>query len=137
MEESISKLTEDISETTVGLEDGLKNINLSNPLEKAKSDKRVEWSSDTIDNEHLGHHSSECCCVHEKPSAFDESSSESENDDDNCDILCACGQHKGRCCVLLSTVATTSPSKIKIILNPFMLKSISLLALETLPIASL
>lgn len=112
MEEPTSKLTEVISEPTVELEEELKNINLSSPLEKAKSGKRVEWSSDTIDNEHLGRRSSKCCCVYEKPRAFGESSSESEKeDDDNCAILCAWGHHKGRRRVLSSTDASTSSSK--------------------------
>ncbi|OBS66312.1 hypothetical protein A6R68_05146, partial [Neotoma lepida] len=84
MEESTSKLTEAISEPTVVVKDELKNSNLSNPLGKAKSGKRVEWSSDTIDNEHLGRRSSKCCCVYERPRAFGESSSDSEEDDDNC-----------------------------------------------------
>lgn len=29
-------------------------------LRKRKTEKRVEWSSDTIDNEHLGRRSSKC-----------------------------------------------------------------------------
>ncbi|XP_055075081.1 E3 ubiquitin-protein ligase PPP1R11 [Misgurnus anguillicaudatus] len=51
-------------------------------LRKRKTDKKVEWSSDTVDNEHLGRRSSKCCCVYEKPRQFGESSSESEGDDD-------------------------------------------------------
>ncbi|KAK6327936.1 E3 ubiquitin-protein ligase PPP1R11 [Coregonus clupeaformis] len=50
-------------------------------LRKRKTDKKVEWSSDTVDNEHLGRRSSKCCCVYEKPKQFGESSSESEGDD--------------------------------------------------------
>ncbi|XP_040599868.1 E3 ubiquitin-protein ligase PPP1R11-like [Mesocricetus auratus] len=112
MEESTSKLTEAIPEPTIVLDDELKNSNLSNPLEKAKSGKRDEWSNDTIDNELLGRDSSKCCCVYEKPHAFGESSSESEKEDDgNCNVLCAWGHHKGRRRVLSSTVASTSSSK--------------------------
>ncbi|XP_040909795.1 E3 ubiquitin-protein ligase PPP1R11 isoform X2 [Toxotes jaculatrix] len=51
-------------------------------LRKRKTEKKVEWSSDTVDNEHLGRRSSKCCCVYEKPRQFGESSSESEGDDD-------------------------------------------------------
>ncbi|XP_020362652.1 E3 ubiquitin-protein ligase PPP1R11 [Oncorhynchus nerka] len=53
-------------------------------LRKRKTDKKVEWSSDTVDNEHLGRRSSKCCCVYEKPKQFGESSSESEGDDEGC-----------------------------------------------------
>lgn len=113
MEESASKLTEAIQKPTVVLKDELKNSNLSKPLEKSKSCKRVEWSSDTVDNEHLGRRSSKCC-VYEKPRAFGESSSESENeDDDNGDVLCGQGHQKGRRRVLSSTVASTSSPKPK------------------------
>uniref|UniRef100_A0A8C1EWK3 E3 ubiquitin-protein ligase PPP1R11 n=1 Tax=Cyprinus carpio carpio TaxID=630221 RepID=A0A8C1EWK3_CYPCA len=51
-------------------------------LRKRKTEKKVEWSSDTVDNEHLGRRSSKCCCVYEKPRQFGESSSESEGDDE-------------------------------------------------------
>nr|XP_020442531.1 protein phosphatase 1 regulatory subunit 11 [Monopterus albus] len=51
-------------------------------LRKRKTEKKVEWSSDTVDNEHLGRRSSKCCCIYEKPRQFGESSSESEGDDD-------------------------------------------------------
>uniref|UniRef100_A0A672H6U8 E3 ubiquitin-protein ligase PPP1R11 n=1 Tax=Salarias fasciatus TaxID=181472 RepID=A0A672H6U8_SALFA len=52
-------------------------------LRKRKTEKKVEWSSDTVDNEHLGRRSSKCCCVYEKPRQFGESSSESEGDEDD------------------------------------------------------
>ncbi|CAM4633597.1 unnamed protein product [Leuciscus chuanchicus] len=51
-------------------------------LRKRKTEKKVEWSSDTVDNEHLGRRSSKCCCIYEKPRQFGESSSESEGDDE-------------------------------------------------------
>uniref|UniRef100_A0A8C3UID7 E3 ubiquitin-protein ligase PPP1R11 n=1 Tax=Catharus ustulatus TaxID=91951 RepID=A0A8C3UID7_CATUS len=53
------------------------NRSLTLKLRKRKPDKKVEWSSDTVDNEHLGRRSSKCCCIYEKPRAFGESSSES------------------------------------------------------------
>ncbi|KAL6030275.1 hypothetical protein STEG23_014523 [Scotinomys teguina] len=112
MEESTSKLMEVIQEPTVVLKDELKTSNQCNPLKKAKPCKRVAWSSDTIDNEHLGRRSSKCC-VYEKPRAFGESSSESEKeDDDNGDVLCT-RHHKGRCHVLSSAVARISSAKPK------------------------
>ncbi|KAG5843163.1 E3 ubiquitin-protein ligase PPP1R11 [Anguilla rostrata] len=52
-------------------------------LRKRKTEKKVEWSSDTVDNEHLGRRSSKCCCVYEKPRQFGESSSESEGEDED------------------------------------------------------
>lgn len=73
-------------------------------LRKPKSSKKVEWTQDTVDNEHMGRKKSKCtshyyhslhvynkivscfftgCCVYRKPHQFGESSSESE--DDECD----------------------------------------------------
>uniref|UniRef100_A0A3Q3WTV4 E3 ubiquitin-protein ligase PPP1R11 n=1 Tax=Mola mola TaxID=94237 RepID=A0A3Q3WTV4_MOLML len=57
--------------------------NLTIKLRKRKTEKKVEWSNDTVDNEHLGRRSSKCCCIYEKPRQFDESSSESEGDSDD------------------------------------------------------
>uniref|UniRef100_A0A8C5PQ06 E3 ubiquitin-protein ligase PPP1R11 n=1 Tax=Leptobrachium leishanense TaxID=445787 RepID=A0A8C5PQ06_9ANUR len=51
-------------------------------LRKRKPDKKVEWTCDTVDNEHLGRRSSKCCCIYEKQRAFGESSTESEDEDD-------------------------------------------------------
>ncbi|VTJ90753.1 Hypothetical predicted protein, partial [Marmota monax] len=113
MEDTASKLTEVISEPKITLENEVKCSNLSTPLQKGKSDKRVEWSSDTIDNEHLGRRSSKCCCIYEKPHAFGESSSESEKEDEeNCDaILCIWGHHRGRSRALSNSASSTSSSK--------------------------
>lgn len=61
-------------------------------LKKPKTDKRVKWTNETVDNEHLGKKSSKCCCIYEKPRAFGESSSE-EDDDDECDH---CRGHKSK-----------------------------------------
>ncbi|XP_041931986.1 E3 ubiquitin-protein ligase PPP1R11 [Alosa pseudoharengus] len=52
-------------------------------LRKRKTEKKVEWSSDTVDNEHLGRRSSKCCCIYEKPRQFGESSTESEGEDED------------------------------------------------------
>ena len=59
---------------------------MSNKLEKGKSGNKFGWSSDTIDNEHLGRRSSKCCFVYEKQRAFGESSSESEKEYEETDI---------------------------------------------------
>ncbi|NXO01282.1 PP1RB ligase, partial [Rhinopomastus cyanomelas] len=58
------------------------NRSLTLKLRKRKPDKKVEWSSDTVDNEHLGRRSSKCCCIYEKPRAFGESSTESDEDEE-------------------------------------------------------
>ncbi|XP_062904210.1 E3 ubiquitin-protein ligase PPP1R11 [Mobula hypostoma] len=60
------------------------NRSITIRLRKRKTNKKVEWSSDTVDNEHLGRRSSKCCCIYEKPRAFGESSSESEDEDGGC-----------------------------------------------------
>lgn len=43
----------------VGLQEGR---SLTIKLRKRKTEKKVEWSSDTVDNEHLGRRSSKCEC---------------------------------------------------------------------------
>ncbi|XP_064408041.1 E3 ubiquitin-protein ligase PPP1R11 [Latimeria chalumnae] len=70
-------------------------------LRKRKTEKKVEWTSDTVDNEHMGRRSSKCCCIYEKPRTFGESSSESEGEEeDNGDnegcgnAYCVRGQRK-------------------------------------------
>ncbi|XP_025072820.1 E3 ubiquitin-protein ligase PPP1R11, partial [Alligator sinensis] len=74
------------------------NRSLTIKLRKRKPDKKVEWSSDTVDNEHLGRRSSKCCCIYEKPRAFGESSTESEDEDDEgCgNAHCIRGHKKGQ-----------------------------------------
>ena len=44
--------------------------------------KKVEWTSEVIDNEHLNRKSSKICCIYHKPRPVDESSSSSSSDDD-------------------------------------------------------
>ncbi|XP_051899921.1 E3 ubiquitin-protein ligase PPP1R11 [Pristis pectinata] len=71
------------------------NRSITIRLRKRKTNKKVEWSSDTVDNEHLGRRSSKCCCIYEKPRAFGESSSESEDEDGGCgNAHCVRGHHK-------------------------------------------
>lgn len=53
-------------------------------LHKPKSKKKVAWSPDTVDNEHMNKKKSKCCCIYRKPHEFGESSSDSENECDNC-----------------------------------------------------
>ncbi|XP_044268690.1 E3 ubiquitin-protein ligase PPP1R11-like isoform X1 [Tribolium madens] len=51
-------------------------------LTKPKSDKKVDWTTETVDNEHMDKKKSKCCCIYKKPRNFDESSSEEESDDE-------------------------------------------------------
>ncbi|EFA03594.1 hypothetical protein TcasGA2_TC013677 [Tribolium castaneum] len=53
-------------------------------LTKPKSDRKVEWTTETVDNEHMNKKKSKCCCIYKKPRNFDESSSE-EGSDDECE----------------------------------------------------
>jgi len=48
-----------------------------------KEKKKVVWSTETVDNEHLGRKKSKCCCVYVKKKAFGQS--DSEESDDDCD----------------------------------------------------
>ncbi len=50
----------------------------------SKTDRRVSWTNDTIDNEFLNKKKSKCCCIYSRPRNFDESSSEDENEDKEC-----------------------------------------------------
>lgn len=63
-------------------------------LRKPKNDKKVKWTTDTVDNEHMNKKKSKCCCIYEKPKLFGESSSEDE-DDDGCTPHCR--GHKKKC----------------------------------------
>jgi len=53
-------------------------------LKKPKPDKKVAWSSDTVDNEHMNKKKSKCCCIYEKPRRFDESSSDTDDECEHC-----------------------------------------------------
>ena len=67
---------------------------------KEKEKKRVGWSAETVDNEHLGRKKSKCCCVYVKPHKFKagpggpgEDSSGDDSDGDECDH---CPGHHGK-----------------------------------------
>lgn len=54
-------------------------------LKKKKTQRKVVWKENTVDNEGLGRKSSKCCCIYKKPHDFGESSSDSEDEDcDHC-----------------------------------------------------
>ncbi|XP_019872461.2 E3 ubiquitin-protein ligase PPP1R11 isoform X1 [Aethina tumida] len=50
-------------------------------LRKPRTDRKVQWSSETVDNEHLNRKKSKCCCIYDKPRKFGESSSDSSDDE--------------------------------------------------------
>lgn len=52
---------------------------------KKEDRKKVQWTTETVDNEHLGKKKSKCCCVFVKKRTFGESDSEeSDQDCDHC-----------------------------------------------------
>jgi len=55
-------------------------------LKKDEKDrKKVKWTNETVDNEHLGRKKSKCCCIFVKKRPFGESDSdESDGDCDHC-----------------------------------------------------
>ncbi|XP_062499412.1 E3 ubiquitin-protein ligase PPP1R11-like [Corticium candelabrum] len=54
-------------------------------LKKPKSQKKVEWDSNAVDNEHMGKKKSKCCCIYHKQRGFGESDSESDTSDKELD----------------------------------------------------
>lgn len=51
---------------------------------KTENSRRVTWTEETVDNEHMGKKSSKVCCIYKKKHAlFGESSSESDSSDDD------------------------------------------------------
>ena len=64
-------------------------------LKKPKSDKKVQWDENAVDNEFMGKKTSKCFCIYSKPHIFGESSSSESDSDDDCqhDAYCS-GQKK-------------------------------------------
>ncbi|ERL91509.1 hypothetical protein D910_08839 [Dendroctonus ponderosae] len=50
-------------------------------LKKPKKGRKVQWSTETVDNENLGKKKSKCCCIYKKPREFGESSSDESDDE--------------------------------------------------------
>ncbi|KAJ1866965.1 Type 1 phosphatases regulator ypi1 [Coemansia sp. RSA 989] len=44
---------------------------------------RVQWTSDTVDNEHMGKKKSKVCCIYHRQRRFDESDSSCGSDSDS------------------------------------------------------
>ncbi|KAF5308798.1 hypothetical protein FQR65_LT06031 [Abscondita terminalis] len=67
---------------TIKLDSGVPILHLK--LKKPKTDKKVQWTTETVDNEEMNKKKSKCCCIYAKPKKFDESSS-SDDSDEECD----------------------------------------------------
>uniref|UniRef100_A0A8D2CSB5 E3 ubiquitin-protein ligase PPP1R11 n=1 Tax=Sciurus vulgaris TaxID=55149 RepID=A0A8D2CSB5_SCIVU len=111
MAEAGAGLSETVTETTVTVTTEPENRSLTIKLRKRKPEKKVEWTSDTVDNEHMGRRSSKCCCIYEKPRAFGESSTESEEEEEEgCGHThCVRGHRKGRSHATPGPTPTTPP----------------------------
>ncbi|XP_047588496.1 E3 ubiquitin-protein ligase PPP1R11 isoform X1 [Lutra lutra] len=81
------------------------NRSLTIKLRKRKPEKKVEWTSDTVDNEHMGRRSSKCCCIYEKPRAFGESSTESDEEEEE-----GCGHTHCALMFLPAQMSSSQPS---------------------------
>ncbi|XP_076455194.1 uncharacterized protein LOC143289874 [Babylonia areolata] len=82
-----------VTQTVTVEEETSHNPTLQLKLRKPKSDLKVKWTTETVDNENMNKKKSKCCCVYEKPKVFGESSSSSEDDDETN----SCHGHKKKC----------------------------------------
>ncbi|CAH1113863.1 unnamed protein product [Psylliodes chrysocephalus] len=65
-------------------------------LRKPRTDRKVKWSTETVDNENMNKKKSKCCCIYEKPKKFGESSDDDSEDDDDSDECDHCHGHVER-----------------------------------------
>ncbi|XP_047588498.1 E3 ubiquitin-protein ligase PPP1R11 isoform X3 [Lutra lutra] len=105
MAEAGAGLSETVTETTVTVTTEPENRSLTIKLRKRKPEKKVEWTSDTVDNEHMGRRSSKCCCIYEKPRAFGESSTESDEEEEE-----GCGHTHCALMFLPAQMSSSQPS---------------------------
>nr|XP_054770086.1 E3 ubiquitin-protein ligase PPP1R11-like [Lytechinus pictus] len=80
--------------TTTATEETRLSPSVTLKLRKPKSDKKVNWKTGVVDNEHMGRKKSKCCCIYNKPRMFGESSSSSEGESDDDCKLCRKQQKK-------------------------------------------
>ncbi|XP_041368063.1 E3 ubiquitin-protein ligase PPP1R11-like [Gigantopelta aegis] len=83
------------SQTETVVREGSRSPRLRLTLTKPKNNKKVKWTTETVDNEHMDKKKSKCCCIYEKPKLFGESSSEEDDDSDGCGQNCR--GHKKKC----------------------------------------
>ncbi len=77
----VQEQTQTIEKLAVDQPQNVLRLTLKNPT---KSERKVNWAENTVDNEYLNKKKSKCCCVYEKPRSWNESSSEDENEDKDC-----------------------------------------------------
>ncbi|CAG7828116.1 unnamed protein product [Allacma fusca] len=81
---SDTTVTVEVAGSTNGLPETNSEPVLRLKLKKPKNKKKVGWTTDTIDNEHMNKMKSKCCCIYEKPHKFGESSSDTDDECDHC-----------------------------------------------------
>lgn len=87
--------SENVSETvTEDATDSPGQQRLVLKLKKPKSNKKVQWGENAVDNEFMGKKISKCCCIYSKPHIFGESSSSESDSDDDCPHNAYCSGHK-------------------------------------------
>lgn len=52
---------------------------------KARLEKKVSWTEDTVDNEGMGKKKSKCCCIYQKPKGEFDETDESDESDNECE----------------------------------------------------
>src|SRR5687768_8943514 len=84
LNDTVTDVVSEVNQEASGSSQPLSPVTLKLRGQADKTDKKVKWTEETVDNEHLGRKKSKCCCVYEKPKEFAESSTESEGECDDC-----------------------------------------------------
>lgn len=61
--------------------DGAGKVVLKLKTGAKERDRKITWTEDTIDNEHLDKKKSKCCCIYDPPPVYGDVSSGSDSDD--------------------------------------------------------
>lgn len=90
MEDTRNTSPTNVSSTITLATDNTSNATMPNTLRLTATNaaainrRRVSWTTETVDNEGMGKKKSKCCCIYQKPRAWDQSSEEDENEDEDC-----------------------------------------------------
>ncbi|GJQ67241.1 hypothetical protein Trydic_g8146 [Trypoxylus dichotomus] len=76
-------LIEEADHPTAGKDGDVPTLHLK--LRKPRNSRKVQWTTETVDNECMNRKKSKCCCIYKKPKDFGESSSSEDDSDDDCD----------------------------------------------------